>query len=137
MSSVSSLGASVSALPSGSRPHGHRKGSQVESTDDAISNSTTAPVPAATQQNLFSSLLQSLEQVIGVQPSASTPAAAASSAAAGAGTSASAAAAAGTGTTAQSATSALQKYIGNVSQNLKVNGSPAVKLAGSNLSVNA
>jgi hypothetical protein len=136
MSLVSSLGASVSALPGGSRPHGHRKGSQVESTDDAISNSTTAPVPAATQQNLFSSLLQSLEQVIGVQPSASTPAAA-SSASAGAGTSASAAAAAGSGTTAQSATSALQKYIGNVSQNLKVNGSPAVKLAGSNLSVNA
>jgi len=136
MSSIASLGSALSALPSGSRPHGHRKGSQVESTDEAISNATTAPVPAATQQNLFSSLLQSLEQVIGVQSSTATPAAAASSATAGAGTSASAAAA-GTGATAQSATAALQKYIGNVSQNLKVNGSPAVKLAGSNLSINA
>src|SRR5271156_3070949 len=123
MSSIASLGSALSALPSGSRPHGHRKGSQVESTDEAISNATTAPVPAATQQNLFSSLLQSLEQVIGVQSSTATPAAAASSATAGAGTSASATAAAGSGAAAQSATAAVQKYIGNVSQNLKVNGS--------------
>src|SRR5271156_3878695 len=119
MSSIASLGSALSALPSGSRPHGHRKGSQVESTDDLISDATTAPVPAATQQNLFSSLLQSLEQVIGVQSSAATPAAAASSATGGAGTSASATGAAGT--TAQSTTAALQKYIGNVSQGLKVN----------------
>src|ERR1700722_7469233 len=92
MTSIASLGSAVSALPTGTRPHGHRKGSQVESTDDAISNSATAPVPATTQQNLFSSLLQSLKQVIGGHSSPPASAPAASSPAAGTSSSGTAAA---------------------------------------------
>jgi hypothetical protein len=70
------------------------------------------PVPAGTQQNLFSSMLQSLEQVIGVQP-----ATAASSAA-----------------TATS-TAALQKYLHNVSTQSNDIRFPTV--TGSNVSARA
>jgi hypothetical protein len=97
MSSIANL-TSTPALPQlNTHPHGHKKGSHVASADDSGSNdsNTAAPVPVGTQQNLFGSLLQSLEQVIGVQLSATAPAGAAAAA-----TPASAAAA-----TAQSANS--------------------------------
>jgi hypothetical protein len=141
MSSISSLSSAPSALPAlTAHTHGHKKGSQVQSVDDSSSDGMT-PVPAATQQNLFSSLLQSLEQVIGVQPATATSSAAtpaASSAATTASPTVAAASTAGAGTvTTQSANAALQKYIHNVSQNPQANGSQLSKLAGSNVSVNA
>lgn len=81
MSSIANL-TSTPALPQlNIHPHGHKKGSHVESGDDSDGN-TAAPVPVGTAQNLFGSLLQSLEQVIGVQLSATAPAGAASAAAA-------------------------------------------------------
>jgi hypothetical protein len=74
MSSIANLTSAPSALPSFNiPPHGHKKGSHVGSTDDSGSN-TAGQVPVATAQNLFGSLLQSLEQVIGVQLSAAAPA---------------------------------------------------------------
>jgi hypothetical protein len=81
MSTIANLtSSSSSALPLvNAHPHGHKKTSQLDPTADSGS-STAAQVPAATAQNLFGSLLQSLEQVIGVQfastaPSATTTAA--------------------------------------------------------------
>jgi hypothetical protein len=80
MSTIANLTPSSSALPLvNAHPHGHKKTSQLDPTADSGS-STAAQVPAATAQNLFGSLLQSLEQVIGVQfastaPSATTTAA--------------------------------------------------------------
>jgi hypothetical protein len=136
MSSISSLSSAPSALSAlTAHTHGHKKGSHVQSADDSTSDSMT-PVPAGTQQNLFSSMLQSLEQATGVQPATATPSA--SSAATTASPTVAAASAAGAGTvTTQSANTALQKYIHNVSQNSQVNGSQASKFAGSNVSVNA
>jgi len=75
MSSIANL-TSTPALPQlNTHPHGHKKGSHVASADDSGSNdsNTAAPVPVGTQQNLFGSLLQSLEQVIGVQLSGTAP----------------------------------------------------------------
>jgi hypothetical protein len=148
MSAIASLSSAPSALPTiKSHAHGHKKGSQVESTDDAISDATLAPVPAATQQNLFSSLLQSLQQTVGVQTSSATAASlptsatVATSATAGAGTTAStttaAASTAGGTAIAKSASAALQTYINNVSQKLQANGSQTANLAKSNLNVSA
>jgi hypothetical protein len=138
MSAISSLSSAPSALSSlTAHSHGHKKGSKVESSDDSSSDGMT-PVPAGTQQNLFSSLLQSLEQVIGIQPAAATAAPSASSAATTASPTVAAASTAGAGTvTSQSANAALQKYIHNVSQNPQASGSQLSKLAGSNVSVNA
>ena len=80
MSSIANLTAASSALPSlNIRPHGHKKGSHVGSTDDSGSN-TAGQVPVGTVQNLFGTLLQSLEQVIGVQLGATAPAATAAAA---------------------------------------------------------
>jgi hypothetical protein len=81
MSSIANLTSASSALPSlNIRPHGHKKGSHVGSTDDSGSN-TAGQVPVGTVQNLFGTLLQSLEQVIGVQLGATAPAATAATAA--------------------------------------------------------
>jgi hypothetical protein len=84
MSSIANLGSTAAALPQFNlHPHGHKKGSQVQSTDLASSN--TAPqLPVRAAQNMFANLLQSLEQAIGVQltaPAAAAPAATATSAA--------------------------------------------------------
>jgi hypothetical protein len=131
MSAIASLSSAPSALPTvKSHAHGHKKASHVESTDDAISDSMTAPVPAATQQNLFGSLMQSLQQAVGLQTTPATPAAA-SSATAGAsttaGSTAAAASTAGGGTAiAQSESTAVQKYIGNVSQSLQARSKVSV-----------
>ena len=124
MSAIASLSSAPSALPTvKSHAHGHKKGSQVESTDDAISDLATAPVPAAAQQNLFSGLLQSLQQTVGLQTTSTTPAAASGAAAgpgAAAGAPAAAGSAAGSGAAiAQSASTAIHRYIGNVSHGLQ------------------
>src|SRR5271154_5418553 len=98
MSSIANLSGASSALSTMTvRAHGHKKGSQLESTDDSSSD-TTAAVPAGTQQNLFSSMLQTIEQAIGLQSTTATPAVsgtATSATAAGNATNASSATAAG------------------------------------------
>jgi len=77
MSSIANLSSAPSALPPVNvHPHGHRRGSHVESTEDSSSD-TAAQVPPGAAQNLFGSLLQSLEQVIGVQSTTATSTAAA------------------------------------------------------------
>ena len=70
MSSIANLGSAPAALPQlNLHPHGHKKG---------LSGSDTAPqLPVRAKQNLFSNLLQSLEQAIGLQltaPPAAAPA---------------------------------------------------------------
>jgi hypothetical protein len=77
-------------LPAVNLPaHGHKKGSPLDPAADS-SSSTAAPIPVGSAQNLFGSLFNSLQQIIGAQPvpAATNPAAsitnaAASSAAAG------------------------------------------------------
>jgi hypothetical protein len=143
MSSIASLSSAPSALSSlTAHSHGHKKSSRVGSTSNDSEGDAMTPVPAGTQQNLFSSMLQSLEQVIGVQPataaaaSAAAPAgstAASGSAAAAAHSTPAATAAAAAHTTPASAaaaaaqvtpaaaaatassSTALQKYLHNVS----------------------
>jgi hypothetical protein len=144
MSSIANITSASPALPPlNIHPHGHKRGAHVESAGDSGSD-TAAQVPAGAAQNLFGNLLQSLEQVIGVQPATGTAAtptpAAATSASAGAaptpGTATAATASADT-STAQSANALLQNYLNNVSQTLQANGTLTQKLAGSNVSVNA
>jgi hypothetical protein len=146
MSSIANLSSAPSALPPVNvHPHGHRRGSHVESTDDSSSD-TAAQVPPGAAQNLFGSLLQSLEQVIGVQSTTATPTATATPATAtpatAAPTVASASAAvpsstAGAATPSVSSSSTLlQNYLNNLSQNLQANGSQSANLAGPNLRVN-
>ena len=142
MSLIANLTSASSALPTlNIHTHGHKKGSHVGSPDDSTSSSS-AQAPAGSVQNLFGTLLQSVEQVIGLQLSAAKPAAAAT-------TAATAAAAAGASTTAatastgaatastQSAGSLLQNYLNNLSQNLRANGSQTPRAAGSTVSVDA
>src|SRR6266404_2567138 len=97
MSLIPNLTSASSALPTlNIHTHGHKKGSHVGSPDDSTSSSA-AQAPAGSVQNLFGTLLQSVEQVIGLQLSPAKPAAAATTAAA---TTTAAAAAAGAGTAA-------------------------------------
>jgi hypothetical protein len=127
MSTIPNLTSAPSAFPLVNiHPHGHKKGSQVDSTGDSAST-TAAQVPAAAAQNLFGSLLQSLEQVIGVQLGATAPAAASTTAGAGTTNGASAATAS---TSAATATAGAASY-------LHTNASQTPKTAGSNVSVNA
>ncbi len=139
MSSISNLTSASSALPTlNIHTHGHKKGSHVGPTDDSDSNST-AQAPSGSVQHLFGTLLQSVEQVIGLQLSPAKPAATAATATAGAGaTTTAATASAGTATAStQSASNLLQNYLNNLSQNLRTNSSHMPKAAGSNVSVDA
>lgn len=84
--------------------HGHKKGMSADSLSTpstSTSNSTTAQLPVGATQGLFASLLQSLQQVIGVQPVAATTATSATGAIGGtsAGTAASAVGGAASATT--------------------------------------
>lgn len=70
MSSIANLGTAPSAPAAVNiHPHGHKHGSHVQSLDDSgdSGSDTAAQIPAGTAQNVFGSLLQSLEQVIGLQ----------------------------------------------------------------------
>jgi hypothetical protein len=157
MSSIANLSSAPSALPPVNvHPHGHKRGSHVEPTDNSSSD-TAAQIPPGATQNMFGSLLQSLEQVIGVQPTTAAPATAATpavtatsaatastaatlaSATSGAGTAASttASTAGAASASTQSASTLLQNYLNNLAQNLQANGSPIAKFAGSHVSVNA
>jgi hypothetical protein len=148
MSSIANVSSSAAApAPVNIHPHGHRKGLRTGSTTDS-SSGTAAQIPAGTGQNLFGSLLNSLEQVIGVQSlsTAAAPAAASTTgAAAGAATPApavsgaaasSAATSAGAAATAQFAGTKLQTYLNNM-RNLRANGSQTPNLPGSKVSVSA
>jgi hypothetical protein len=149
MSSISNLTSAASALPTlNIHTHGHKKGSHVGSADDSSSN-TAAQAPAGTVQNLFGTLLQSLEQVIGLQPSTATAATAATATTGAGATTNAATAGAGASTTAatastgaatastQSASTLLQNYLNNLSQNLRAGGSQTAKAAGSTVRVDA
>ena len=143
MSTIPALTSAPSAFPLvNSHSHGHKKGSPVDPSSTSGST-TAAQVPPATAQNLFGSLLQTLEQVIGVQLGATAPAtastaaspttAAAPTAAAPTDSDGDSAAAASTNSAkgaAATATSAGASY-------LQTNGSQTPKAAGSNVSVNA
>ena len=93
MSSLAVPSAITSTLPAANihpHGHGHKKGSLTDLFTDS-SSSTAAQAPAGSTQNLFGSLFNSLQQIIGAQPAlaAANPAAsiankAASSVAAGA-----------------------------------------------------
>ncbi len=142
MSVIANLGSTAAALPPiNPHLHGHKKGSHVQSADDTGGGSDgAAQVPAGLQQNLFGSLLNSLEQAIGVQATAPAGAAAGTTSAA-AGTSGAApagpatAGSTGVSAAAQSSLTLLQNYLNNLLHNARTDGSPAAKLAGSNLNV--
>jgi hypothetical protein len=116
MSSIANLGAASAALPQlNIHPHGHKKGLDALSTDLSSSDSTAQlPVPAA--QNLFSNLLQSLEQVIGLR---STPASPAGAAPATGSTAAASTATAAASTSAATGNTLLQNYLHNAPQNVQ------------------
>jgi len=138
MSLIPNLTSASSALPTlNIHTHGHKKGSHVGSPDDSTSSSA-AQAPAGSVQNLFGTLLQSVEQVIGLQLSPAKPAAAATTAAAAAAAGAGTAASTGAATAStQSAGSLLQNYLNNLSQNLRASGSQTPRAAGSTVSVDA
>jgi hypothetical protein len=80
MSSIENLRFMPAALPRVNiHAHGHRRGSHLGLDGDS-GGDTGAQVPVGTAQNLFGSMLRSLEQVIGLQ--SATPAAASTSGAA-------------------------------------------------------
>jgi hypothetical protein len=116
MSSIANLGAASAALPQFNiHPHGHKKGLDALSTDLSSSDSTAQlPVPAA--KNLFSNLLQSLEQVIGLKSTAASPAAAAPATGI---TAAASTAAAAASTSAATGNTLLQNYLHNAPQNVQ------------------
>jgi hypothetical protein len=134
VSSITNLTSAPSALPLGNiQPHGHKKGSHVQSTADSDS-ATAAPATAGAAQNPFGSLLQSLEQAIGVQFGATAPVAAPAAAPTVAATAASTTTGAGT-TSSTGATPALTSA--GAASYLQANGSQTPRAAGSNVSVNA
>jgi len=134
MSTIANLTSATSALPSvNAHGRGHKKSSQLDSIDDSGS-ATTAQVPATTQQNLFGSMLQSLEQVIGVQLGATAPATSSTAASTTTGVGTTASAATTTGST--SAATAASTSAGAASY-LRANGSQTQRAAGSTVSVNA
>ncbi len=123
MSSIASLSSTLTGLSAVNiHPHGHKRGSRVGSTDDSGSDSTTA-VPATTQQNLFGSLLQSLEQTMAAQSGTAAPAPGATAPIAGVpATSSTAAASAAAGGTLQPASALLQNYANNSLRNPSAGG---------------
>jgi len=146
MSAVTNLSSvSPSALPPVNlHGHGHKHGSHVESTDasnDSTSNDALGQAPAGSTQNLFGTLMQSLEQVIGLSTTtpATTASAATPAATASATTSASAAtaSAANSKATTQQQSMLLQNYLNNLSHKPQVDGSQASTLAGSGVNASA
>lgn len=100
MSSLAIPSAVTSTLPAVNihpHGHGHKKGSVLDPSDDSTS-STAAQIPVGSTQNLFGSLFNSLQQIIGARPvpAAANPAASTGSAAAA--SAAASAAAAGSAT---------------------------------------
>ena len=151
MSAIANLNAAPAAFPPVNlHAHGHKRGGHVQATDADAGNGT-AQVPPGLRQNLFGSLLNSLQQVIGVQlgvigsataapigsTNAETPGAAADTTAAGTGAGGANAAAATPGAPAQSSIAMLQNYLNNLAHNAHTDDSPAAKSAGSSVSLSA
>src|SRR6266851_4727012 len=137
MSLIPNLTSASSALPTlNIHTHGHKKGAHVGSPDDSTSSSS-AQAPAGSVQNLFGTLLQSVEQVIGLQLSAAKPAATTAATAAAAGSTAATASTGAAAASTQSAGSLLQNYLNNLSQNLRASGSQTPRVAGSSVSIDA
>jgi hypothetical protein len=70
MSALTIPSAATAALPAVNvhpHGHGHKKGGLLDPASDS-STSTAAQIPVGSAQNLFGSLFNSLEQVIGAQP---------------------------------------------------------------------
>ncbi len=148
MSLPSMFPSPAAALPPANfHPHNHRRTSSLDPNNDA-SSGTTAQVPVAAAQNLFGTLLKSLEAVVGLQlgttPGTTAAGAAAANSAAASGSSIPSAAATGpaasAGSTAsaaapspQSAGTLLQNYLNNLSQ-LQAEGVQPAKYAGSGVS---
>ncbi|MEP6548400.1 MAG: hypothetical protein ABJD53_13150 [Gammaproteobacteria bacterium] len=152
MSAIANLRSAPAAFPPlNLHPYSHKKGPHVRSPEDSGSSSdSAAAVPKALRQNLFGSLLNSLERAIGVQltapataASASTNVAAGSTHAATAGptnsTGADSPSAAAPATSAtvngQSSITLLQNYLNNLAHNPRTDGPPAATFAGSNVSI--
>src|ERR1700691_2622137 len=132
MSAVTNLSSvSPAALPPlNLHGHGHKHGSHVESTDNSASTDTSsAQAPTGSTQNLFGTLMQSLEQVIGLQPSTTTAATTAAPASATTSASAATASAANSTATTQQQSMLLQNYLNNLSHKPQVSGSQASTLA--------
>jgi hypothetical protein len=130
MSIITNLTSTSSALPPVNiHPHGHKKGAQAASAGD-FGSDTAAQVPAGTAQNLFRTMLQSLEQVIGVQLGATASTATPTAATTAASTTT------GAGATASSNVTPALTSAGAASY-LQANGAQTPKAAGSNVSVTA
>ena len=139
---IAILSSAPSALPPVNiHPH-HKKGSHVESVDGSSSD-TAAQIPAGAVQNLFGSLLHSLQQVIGVQSSASASASAPNTAAPNAPASAPAASAPGSAASSagggamstQSAIALLQNYLNNSLHDAQANPAQAAESAAAKVRV--
>jgi len=126
MSSIAISGSAPTALPQvNNRPHGHKHGGRIESTDDSSSD-TAAQIPVGAAQNAFGSLLQSLEQVIGVQTPADTTSASGATSTTASSTSTALTAATGAGANtasavASTASTQLQSYLHNAAQSVQPN----------------
>jgi hypothetical protein len=70
MASLTIPSAVTSALPAVNvhpQGHGHKKGGSLDPTADS-SSSTAAQIPVGSAQNMFGTLFNSLQQLIGAQP---------------------------------------------------------------------
>jgi hypothetical protein len=70
MSSLTIPSAATSTLPAVNvhpHGHGHKKGGSLDPASDS-SSSTAAQIPVGSTQNMFGSLFNSLQQLIGAQP---------------------------------------------------------------------
>src|ERR1700722_7650924 len=124
MSSIANLGAASAALPQlNVHPHGHKKGGLDALSTDLTSSGSTAQLPVPAAQNLFSNLLQSLEQVIGLGSTPAFPAGAAAPATTGAApatrSTAASTASAAPSTSAATGNTLLQYYLHNAPQSVQ------------------
>ena len=73
MSALSIPSPVAAALPAANfhpHGHGHKKGVDTDPLTDS-SSTTAAQIPVGSAQNLFGNILNTLEQVIGIQPASS------------------------------------------------------------------
>lgn len=85
LSIPSSISAALPALNVHPHGHGHKKGSELDlSADSTGTSSTAAQIPVGSAQNLFGKAFTALEQLVGLQPPATSGSAATASGAAAA-----------------------------------------------------
>jgi hypothetical protein len=139
MSLIASLSPASTALPT-IKPHGrgHKHGGLLDSIDapaDAATNAAS-DAPSGSVQNLFGSLLQTAEKVVGLQSGAASAAIAAGTAAVSAIAANTAEKSAGTVST-HSASTLLQNYLNNLSPKQQTNGVQAPGAAGTRINADA